>query len=146
MSSAKRYKKITAASSALTKNLLNVSNAELGFKHQQYLGERERSLYGGIGASVANVLGILDERKKNKVFDEYKDIAINLPGIKSQTEEYQPLGKFGELLHFNPKTNTKYFSKETGKELSDSILYGIGRYELFNPGVSAYSIYEEGGG
>ena len=114
--------------------MLGVEKAGLGRAYAQYQGEQERSLYGAVGGSIANILGILDERKKLSQMEKYKEAGTKTPGVIATQEEYQPLGKFGERIGIDTRTRDVYTSAFTGAEMSDADLSAIGRYETLFPG------------
>ena len=103
---------------------------------ESFKGGQERSYYGAIGSTIANVIGISEELRKTKKLERFKDIATDLIGIEEQKETYRPLGFLPE------KERTTYTSAFTGKPIDDATLRAIGKdYEL--TGESRYADIEE---
>ena len=88
---------------------------------ETFKGSQERAMFSAIGDTVANVIGISEEMRKTKELDKYKDIAAGLPGIRTKTETYRPLGFLPE------KERTTYTSEYTGAPLSSADLLAIGK-------------------
>ena len=90
---------------------------------------KQMSLIGLTGSSIANILGIIDERKRLSRFEGYRQEAAGLPGVSAIEKEYQPLGGFGKLIGLGPRTRTDYISAHTGRALPDEMMTAIGFME-----------------
>ena len=136
-----KYKSAARASRKYSKAITDVKKAGYGRDYAITKGEEQRSLYGSIGGSIANVIGIIDERKRLSQMEKYKQAAIATPGIVSGKEEYQPLGKLGKTLGISAKERTIYKDFQ-GSELPENLLYAIGYSEMMNPQSTKYGKYE----
>jgi len=124
--SAGRYKSI----------LSDVASTEYAKEHEEWKVGRTKSMIGQVGASVANILGIIDERKKASEFAKYKDIAADLPGVVAEEQEYKTaLGR--------TKTKTVYKSAISGRVIPESALSAMGFQESFSPGTSGFADYQK---
>ena len=90
---------------------------------------KQMSLIGLTGSSIANILGIIDERKRLSRFEGYRQEAAGLAGVSAIEKEYQPLGGFGKLIGLAPRTRTDYISAHTGRALPDEMMTAIGFME-----------------
>jgi len=138
-----KYKAAGRTASSYQKSIGDVNKLGLGLQHAQWKGEEQRSLYGAIGATTANILGIVKEQKMMGELNKLKESAGNLPGVVKESQEYQRGGKIGEILGMGKGSRDVYKSAFTGEELSDSTLYGIGKMESLSPGATRYSDYKE---
>ena len=92
----------------------------------QDYSERQ-DLWSGVSKAVMDVGNILKEKKKASEFEAFKDAAGNLEGIATKSEEYQPLGSVGAVLGLDPKVRKTYFDKESGVQLTDSVMHALGK-------------------
>ena len=131
-----KYKAAGKAAGRYKSILSDVAATEYAKAHEKWKSERTKSMIGEVGASVANILGIYDERKKASEFARYKDIAAELPGVLTEEEEYKTA--FGKT-----KTRTVYKSAISGRVIPESMLSMLGMQEELAPGTSAYSDVEK---
>jgi len=133
-----KYKAAGRTAGSYQRSIGDVNKLGLGLQHAQWKGEEQRSLYGAIGGSVANIIGIIKEKKMLGELNKLKESAGGLPGIVKESEEYQPMGKFGEILGLDKKRKDVFKSRFTGEEISDTMLYGIGKSEALRQGSTMY--------
>ena len=131
-----KYKAAGKAAGRYKSRLSDVATAEYAKEHEKWKAGRTQSMIGQVGASVANIIGIIGERKKASEFAKYKDIAAELPGVVAEEEEYKTL--LGRT-----KTRTTYKSAISGREIPESVLSAIGYQESFAPGTSDYGDYQK---
>jgi len=131
-----KYKAAGKAAGKYKSRLSDVATAEYAKEHEKWKAGRTQSMIGQVGASVANIIGIIGERKKASEFAKYKDIAAELPGVVAEEEEYKTL--LGRT-----KTRTTYKSAISGREIPESVLSAIGYQESFAPGTSDYGDYQK---
>lgn len=137
-----KYKAAGRTASSYQKSIGDVNKLGLGLQNAQWKGEEQRSLYGAIGATTANILGIVKEKKMLGELNKLKESASNLPGIIKESRKVQRGGKIGEILGLDMRDEDVYKSAFTGEELSDSMLRGIGQGEQLSPGSTSYNDYD----
>ena len=102
------------------------------------LGDMERSraaqdyaekenLWAGVSKAVIDIGQIAKEKKRTSEFESFKEAAGNLEGIATKSEEYQPLGGIGAVLGLDPKVRKSSFDKESGVQLTDSVMHALGK-------------------
>ena len=133
-----KYKAAGRTASSYQKSIGDVNKLGLGLQHAQWKGEEQRSLYGAIGATTANILGIVKEQKMMGELNKLKESAGNLPGVVKESQEYQRGGKIGEILGMGKGSRDVYKSRFTGEEISDTTMYGIGKAESLKQGSTMY--------
>jgi hypothetical protein len=84
-----KYRAAGQAAGRYKSILSDVAATEYAKEHEEWKVGRTKSMIGQVGASVANILGIIDERKKASEFAKYKDIAADLPGVVAEEQEYK---------------------------------------------------------
>ena len=131
-----KYRAAGKAAGRYKSRLSDVASTEYAKEHEEWELGRTKSVIGQVGASVANIIGIIGERKKASEFAKYKDIAADLPGVVAEEEEYKT------ALGFT-KTRTTYKSAISGREIPESVLSAIGYQESFAPGSSDYGDYQK---
>tara|TARA_R110002020_G_scaffold322670_2_gene538454 strand:+ start:1464 stop:3287 length:1824 start_codon:yes stop_codon:yes gene_type:complete len=92
----------------------------------QDYAEKE-NLWAGVSKAVIDIGQIAKEKKKASEFEAFKDAAGSLEGIATKSEEYQPLGGIGAVLGLDPKVRKSYFDKESGTQLTDSVMHALGK-------------------
>jgi len=129
------YKALGSALGKYKASQYETESKEYAKNFETFKGAQERSFYGAIGSTVANIIGISEELRLTKDLERFKDLATDLPGVESKTETYKPWGFLPE------RERTTYTSAFTGKPIDDSSLMAIGKeYEL--TGESIYSDIE----
>jgi len=121
-----KYKAAGKSAAALITQKSAVGDVEYEKEYELGRYGKQLSLIGSIGSTIANILGIVDERKRLSRFEGYRQEAAGLPGISAIEKEYQPLGGFGKLIGLDPRTRTDYISSYTGRALPDEMMTAIG--------------------
>ncbi len=138
-----KYKTAGRIARSLQKSIGDTNKLQLGLEYRQWEGEEERNLYGNIGATAANIVGIVKEKKMLTELNKLKESAGNLPGVVKESQSYQRGGKIGELFGLGKGSRDVYKSAFTGEEISDTTMYGIGKAEALKPGSTMYGDYKE---
>ena len=88
-----QYKALGTKMGGYKATLSKVQSMEYAKKHADWKAGEEKSLYGEIGGSVANILGIIDESKKLKAMEP-----LDKPGrpeVKLEQQEAEMIGDVG---------------------------------------------------
>jgi len=116
-----KYKALGGSIGAYKKTLSDIQSKEYAKDFASYKDVQRRSMYGAIGGTVANIIGIAQEVKGIKKLKGYAESAKGLSGVEER--------------------DGSYYSRISGKELSQEQLQSIGYMESLGIGTK-YSEYE----
>jgi len=122
-----KYKARASTRKSFLDNQQSIQYGDLDRQQSAQDYTETQDLWSGVSKAVMDVGNILKEKKKASEFESFKDAAGNLEGIATKSEEYQPLGGIGAVLGLDPKVRSTYFDKESGVQLTDSVMHALGK-------------------
>ena len=120
-----QYKALGTSLGGYKKSQSELQSKEYAKRHSDWKAQEQKALYGEIGGTVANIIGITQEMSRLNELKQYGEQAKDLSGIGQREVDYQPLGGFGEAIGLGPRKRTEYFARESGKVLSEASLQNI---------------------
>lgn len=106
------------------KSLYDLQSKEYEIDYGKFELDRKVKLYEGVGTAAANILGIVREGQLLKEQNKYVDRAKGMTGIEAKTTQE-------DTWYGGKRDVTKYFSVDSGAELSIADLSAIGRLNAY---------------
>ena len=129
MPSLSKYKTLGKKLGEYKRTVGKIGGLEYSKEFSERKGERQRAMYGQIGASIGSIIGLAGDISGIKEQKQFEKDASSLPGIITEKKEYQPLGKFGERIGLDKRTKDVYKSAYTGRNISPEAMRAIGYQE-----------------